>query len=109
MRRTVTCHPKPHKNEPQPPHIVSRRSTSDLILVASRQLHVDLIGSNRTYIHVRTLDPSGWPPSTETAQADGVRVLVPGSYEISVGGHQPKDEEGAAGTSGAAVTASVAL
>lgn len=45
----------------------------------------------------------------ETAMEDGTRSILPGSYSISVGGHQPGDKEGTAGTSGAAVTASVAL
>ena len=32
----------------------------------------------------------------ETAMEDGTRKLVPGSYTLSVGGHQPGDKEGAA-------------
>ena len=42
-----------------------------------------------------------------TAMDDGSRVLVPGSYTISVGGHQPGDAEGDAGSSGKAVSATV--
>lgn len=45
----------------------------------------------------------------ETAMEDGTRVLVPGSYTLSVGGHQPGDSEGDAGSSGKAVSATIAV
>ena len=47
--------------------------------------------------------------SLQTAMADGSREVVPGSYTLSVGGHQPDDEEGNAGSSGPCVVAPVQL
>ena len=51
------------------------------------------------------VDAAQW----ETAMADGTRTIVPGQYTVAVGGHQPKDSEGSAGTSGAAVTATLQM
>jgi beta-glucosidase len=44
-----------------------------------------------------------------TAKDDGSRSVVPGSYIVSVGGHQPGDAEGDAGTSGKCASQSVVL
>jgi hypothetical protein len=45
----------------------------------------------------------------ETAQADGTRVIVPGAYTVSAGGHQPHDAEGAAGSSGPSASVTLTL
>ena len=47
------------------------------------------------------------PAQLETAMADGTRTLVSGAYTLSVGGHQPNDQEGDRGTSGPTVTATI--
>lgn len=47
--------------------------------------------------------------SLETAMADGARRVVPDTYTLSAGGHQPHDPEGDSGTSGPCVHASVTL
>eukprot|EP01043_Picozoa_sp_COSAG02_P066583 COSAG02_NODE_10413_length_1946_cov_1.282079_2_plen_82_part_00 len=44
-----------------------------------------------------------------TAMPDGTRKIVPGKYTLSVGGHQPNDSEGTAGTSGKVVTTTVSV
>lgn len=44
----------------------------------------------------------------ETAMADGTRKIVPGTYTVSVGGHQPQDKEGEA-TSGPCINAQITL
>jgi beta-glucosidase len=49
------------------------------------------------------------PASLETAMADGTRKIVPGSYKLSAGGHQPDDAEGDTGSSGPCVVAPVQL
>jgi hypothetical protein len=45
----------------------------------------------------------------ETTQADGSRAVVPGTYTLSAGGHQPADSEGTAGSSGPAVSTTLVL
>lgn len=49
------------------------------------------------------------PASFQTALGDGTRSVVPGSYTLWVGGHQPGDKEGDAGTSGPCLSAAVSL
>ena len=71
-------------------------------LVAFQVVAVPHGGSKTVRIDV---DPAQW----ETAMADGTRAVVPGQYTVAVGGHQPKDSEGSAGTSGAVVTAQLHL
>ena len=63
-------------------------------LVAFQVVAVPHGGTKTVSIDV---DPAQW----ETAMADGTRTIVPGQYTVAVGGHQPKDSEGSAGTSGA--------
>lgn len=45
----------------------------------------------------------------QTAMEDGTRRVVPGMYTVSVGGHQPADPEGDAGSSGECVSDTVQL
>ena len=71
-------------------------------LVAFQVVAVPHGGSKTVRIDV---DPAQW----ETAMADGTRAVVPGQYTVAVGGHQPKDSEGSAGTSGAVVAAQLHL
>jgi beta-glucosidase len=45
----------------------------------------------------------------ETTQADGSRTIIPGTYTLSVGGHQPGDSEGTAGSSGPDISTTLVL
>ena len=45
----------------------------------------------------------------ETAEADGMRAIVPSAYTVSAGGHQPHYAEGAAGSSGPSVSATLTM
>ena len=47
--------------------------------------------------------------SLETAMGDGSRKVVAGEYTLWAGGHQPRDKEGDAGSSGKCVSTTLQL
>ena len=57
----------------------------------------------------KTVDVTVDSTQLETAMPDGTRALVAGKYVLSVGGHQPNDAEGTAGSSGKVVSATITV
>ena len=72
----------------------------------------NLIGFTKVQIpkgESKTVDVDVDSAQLETAMPDGTRALVPGTYTLSVGGHQPNDVEGTAGSSGKVVGTSITV
>lgn len=72
----------------------------------------NLIGFTKVEIskgESKTVDVDVDSAQLETAMPDGTRALVAGRYMLSVGGHQPNDAEGSAGSSGKVVSATITV